>query len=63
MVVLARLIDCVFQNDAAVVTVASTLLLVVVVVVENPLNFDFAVKLEKKTYHGKSSAVVAAVDW
>ena len=53
VVVLARLIDCVFQNDAAVVTVASTLLLVVVV--ENPLNF--AVKLEK-TYHGKSSVVV-----
>ena len=32
MVVLARLIDFVFQNDAAVVTVTSTLLLVVVVV-------------------------------
>lgn len=62
MVVLARLIDCVFQNDAAVVTVGSTLLLVVVAV-ENRLKFDFAVKLEKKTYHGKSSAVVAAVDW
>ena len=62
MVVLARLIDCVFQNDAAVVTVRSKLLLVVVAV-ENRLQFDFAVKLEKKTYHGKSSAVVAAVDW
>ena len=62
VVVLARLIDCVFQNDAAVVTVASTLLLVVVVV-ENPLNFDFAVKREK-TYHGKSSVIVVVpVDW
>ena len=62
MVVLARLIDCVFQNDAAVVTVRSTLLLLVVAV-ENLLKFDFAVKLENKTYLGKSSAVVAAVDW
>ena len=54
MVVLARLIDCVFQNDAAVVTVTSTLLLVVVVV-ENPLNLIFAVK--------QSSVVLVAVDW
>ena len=62
MVVLARLIDCVFQNDAAVVIVTTTIWLVVVVA-ENPLNLGFVVKLEKK-FQGRSSVVVVvAVDW
>ena len=63
MVVLARLIDCVFQNDAAVVIVTTTIWLVVVDA-ENPLNFGFVVKLEKM-FQGRSSVVVVvvAVDW